>query len=460
MSELQALYDGQHISDGLVGWWPLNDGFGDTAQDLSGNDNHGTLVNGPGWVEPLSPMAGAPGAPGRIANHVEAASLDATRIGEYNRRAAVHTASIGYMTGGAGAHQRDVAHYGANASIGMAREASYRRVPGYTADSLATGVQRIIDVSRAASVYADSAMSDISREIALSRSLSASARRTDISVSSAVQYARSLQASTSPVRWSTSTAIPHWIIDGRQVPGLQEEIRDWESLTLQFESTSSVVDSVLRPLESDAAKYEIVPMGDGGYIAVDRTTDGETNTVTLRPPAEKGELRTIEQGLVSSYGDVTLDQRGEEYEVEVEFVASENVEPETDEYDRIDDEDDLWHFEFAVGDILTRRVSYEIAVGSIEGVETKGITMVLDLEETRVVERSATQLNSVFVQEIPDGEDRVRDESFDGVHEVSISPPEGSGVAFEGGDYVVVDWTSEWIDGGYYEVTIEVVRAS
>lgn len=35
---------------GLVGYWSLNDGAGTVATDFSGNGNHGTLNNGPTWV--------------------------------------------------------------------------------------------------------------------------------------------------------------------------------------------------------------------------------------------------------------------------------------------------------------------------------------------------------------------------------------------------------------------------
>jgi len=34
----------------LVGWWRFNEGSGDTANDSSGNDHHGTLIGTPEWV--------------------------------------------------------------------------------------------------------------------------------------------------------------------------------------------------------------------------------------------------------------------------------------------------------------------------------------------------------------------------------------------------------------------------
>lgn len=38
------------LLNGLVGWWQFDEGSGTTANDSSGNGNHGTLTNGPSWV--------------------------------------------------------------------------------------------------------------------------------------------------------------------------------------------------------------------------------------------------------------------------------------------------------------------------------------------------------------------------------------------------------------------------
>ncbi len=48
--EINRLYRGVEISnDDLVGHWKLDEGSGTTASDSSGNNNNGTLVNGPVW---------------------------------------------------------------------------------------------------------------------------------------------------------------------------------------------------------------------------------------------------------------------------------------------------------------------------------------------------------------------------------------------------------------------------
>jgi hypothetical protein len=48
-AEIKTLYNGQDVTGSLRGLWKLDEGSGLTAYDSSGNDNHGTLVNGPVW---------------------------------------------------------------------------------------------------------------------------------------------------------------------------------------------------------------------------------------------------------------------------------------------------------------------------------------------------------------------------------------------------------------------------
>ena len=49
-SQIATLSAGGHISAGLAGYWPMNEGAGSTLTDLSGNDNTGT-VYGASWIE-------------------------------------------------------------------------------------------------------------------------------------------------------------------------------------------------------------------------------------------------------------------------------------------------------------------------------------------------------------------------------------------------------------------------
>ncbi|MCP4357977.1 MAG: LamG domain-containing protein [Chloroflexi bacterium] len=53
-AEIAQIYRGQIITNGLVGWWPLQEsGLSETAYDVSGNANHGELQNftlADGWA--------------------------------------------------------------------------------------------------------------------------------------------------------------------------------------------------------------------------------------------------------------------------------------------------------------------------------------------------------------------------------------------------------------------------
>lgn len=48
------MYNGEHVEDGLVGWWPMNKGVGDNIFDKSGNNNHGQIKNETFWFSPPS----------------------------------------------------------------------------------------------------------------------------------------------------------------------------------------------------------------------------------------------------------------------------------------------------------------------------------------------------------------------------------------------------------------------
>ncbi len=48
----------RYLGADIVGWWQFNEGEGSVAYDISGHNNHGTLINNPQWVD------GVPGKEG------------------------------------------------------------------------------------------------------------------------------------------------------------------------------------------------------------------------------------------------------------------------------------------------------------------------------------------------------------------------------------------------------------
>lgn len=41
---------GEIDPDTILGLWPLDEGSGDLTEDISGNENHGTLMSAPTWI--------------------------------------------------------------------------------------------------------------------------------------------------------------------------------------------------------------------------------------------------------------------------------------------------------------------------------------------------------------------------------------------------------------------------
>ncbi|MHC4242714.1 MAG: LamG-like jellyroll fold domain-containing protein [Planctomycetota bacterium] len=64
------------IQTGLVGYWPLNEGAGDTAADMSGNGHDGTLNNGATWISPGFIGNGAVNIDGNAGSRVSVGDWD------------------------------------------------------------------------------------------------------------------------------------------------------------------------------------------------------------------------------------------------------------------------------------------------------------------------------------------------------------------------------------------------
>jgi hypothetical protein len=65
-----------HPNTGSVGYWKFDEGTGTTAYDSSGNNNHGSLVNGPSWVDGKIGKALSFDQLGQYINVLDSNSLD------------------------------------------------------------------------------------------------------------------------------------------------------------------------------------------------------------------------------------------------------------------------------------------------------------------------------------------------------------------------------------------------
>ena len=247
----------------------------------------------------------------------------------------------------------------------------------------------------------------------------------------------------------------NWRITGEvQLEQLIREIRTWDGIDFTFEVRETVAQA-LRDFGDHAGKYEIINRSSGGFGAYDRA--GGANTYDISPPDNRADLRVVESWLVEDFNLRPLDQIAHDYELVLRLVAESNVEPEPGQHPTHSDDPDLWLFELAAGDILSRRVSYDTPTGGNK-VDSRRVTVLLSADEQLIIERSATRQAGVVVQEIEDGEDFARDESTDAVNTVDISPPDNSSVAFEADTYIITDWEAEWLNDDWYQTTITLLR--
>lgn len=341
--------------------------------------------------------------------------------------------------------------------VETARWKMANRSPTAHTQPVMTLAQRIQSLVRAAEVHTGALRLDVSHSVTKPRVSTAWTDESLTSATRAIEQNREATAYVQTLAAAFDGWFPHWSIDGQQIPDLIAEHRDVESLRLAFEINAGHLEDRLESTATHAGKYDVVTTGDGGFRTLDRTTDGASNTYTLRPPGPREDLRVHDEWLVHEMSEEPLDQVGEEFEAEIEFVASENVDPDEYDYDTLTDEATLWHIETTNGDVLTRRVSYSVAEEFSDDITVFDLDLVLEREEAAVIEHTVTKPHAVYVQDVPDGENIIRDSTSDDTNTITLSPPTGSDTVIESGDYVIEEWSSEWRNDSYQEVHLRIL---
>jgi len=245
-----------------------------------------------------------------------------------------------------------------------------------------------------------------------------------------------------------------WQFDGTPVDTLIAEVRTWQDLELTFRANVDQRNSVFKPLDSHAGSVDIVVDSEGKYHAVDRA--GDDNTYTLTPPVTREPPRLGGEFVVDDYSDSMVDQRAQEYQVSLKFTADESRSTSSGLSETRDS--GQWLFEFSEGTLATERVSQDVGSGVQTGEASKRIELILDPEQTRCLEESATALEAVTVHEVPDGENFAVDESPGDTNTVTITAPTGADSILPSGTYAVNEWESKWQSDTTYRVTAELVE--
>lgn len=245
----------------------------------------------------------------------------------------------------------------------------------------------------------------------------------------------------------------NWKIDGQSITSITDEIREWDGLTLTFQTDVSTVTNHLRALDGQAGKVELIERADGGFIAVDRA-DGD-NTYAVSPPVQRQPLRVDGDFLVDEYDEEVSDQQGDHYEVTLQLIPDADRETTNALAETADAGE--WTFEFDTGTIATSRVSAELDAVGKNGTPGKRLTLILDNDQATVLEESASKLAAVRIREVPDGDNVAEDNSEGDTNTVTVSSPDTD--TFPDGSYVVQEWETTMQNNDWQRVRIFVKSA-
>lgn len=241
-----------------------------------------------------------------------------------------------------------------------------------------------------------------------------------------------------------------WTIGGDSIPGFTGESRTWQTLSLVFVVATADLTSGLRKLDSDAGKVDVVENSDGSFRAVDLS--GGSNTYSVTPATDRSPPRTSRDYMVADYSESVKDQAAERYQVNLDLRAK--TERTTSSGLSETAGTNEWTFDFHTGTIATADVSTDIGGQGGAGSQSKSLTLVLDNDQARVVEESASHLGAVNNRVVPDGTDVTEDNTSNNRNSVTITSQNQDLLADD--TYVVEDWTTEMLSEDWNLVSMSV----
>jgi len=261
---------------------------------------------------------------------------------------------------------------------------------------------------------------------------------------------RPVNGFSSPAFGSASSVVPNWLFGDSQIPGLVEETAEHDSLTLVFAADRALFESRLRPLSAESGEVDVVGDSSGSFTAYDRA--GGDNTYQLEPPDARNPPNAPGKYLVADFESEVRDQAAEEYLATVELVPGAS----RTQTGTVDGSGGRWTLSFETGTVSTDRVSSDVSEQARKSQSGVVLTAVLNGEECRALEESASALGAVRYRSVPDGDEVVEDNSDGSRNTVEIDPP--ADAPLEPGDYVVLGWTRTALNDDFYEAEMELAR--
>lgn len=242
-----------------------------------------------------------------------------------------------------------------------------------------------------------------------------------------------------------------WGVFDQELGETVSEVRTFDSLELVIRYTSEQK-SLVRTLLNGSDNVEKLERSEGGFVHVDTGTGA--SVLNFRAPADRNDLRTVDEWLVEEYNDSVIDKTADTFELELTLLP--RVEKSFDnEFGSFDEEPSFsfspedYGFSLEFGGFSTTNVSADLSESDDGTTSEYSLTMVLNREDARLVEENFSHLNLVTRKDVPKADDLIVDESFDGRNTVDITLPDDADGPFSEGEFVVKEWEVEWIGGAY-----------
>ena len=254
-----------------------------------------------------------------------------------------------------------------------------------------------------------------------------------------------------------------WTINAQYPIPATEEVRTYDQLSLTMRAKKSQVVDVLRPLfDASSGEVDVIEKSGGSYESFDTSQSG--NEFTITPAHRQRPTRVPRNYLVDKYDEQIVDQKGDEYQVSVDFVPEKTREPD-EEYEGRKESDhefvfqkrepEQWQFVMHSGTIATKSITKDIKRGK-DGVNLR---MVMKPKQTQIFEESASYVEGITEREIPDGDNKWDDGSPGSRNTTYIVPPEASAGVFDEGNYRITKWTTTRINYESYEINASFARS-
>lgn len=220
--------------------------------------------------------------------------------------------------------------------------------------------------------------------------------------------------------------------------------------TVELQATSTEKDQA--ETMGDAGKFKVVNQPDGSFSV----ESFGSNALTVTPPS--GIQSVIESGEDVHLSDLDarhIDDEGNEYRLTLSFHLAQNRQLGTTTAQTRNTGE--WLFAFNGGnEIATHRLRQGGGDVKRGGVDGSNHQVALTSTQARMWVESASRINAVSTREVQDGPNAVEDNTTNNTNTFTLTTPTGGDAILPADDYIVRDWSLEWLNNDYWNCRFTV----